>query len=95
MRRAERVVDVEVAELAQLFGERAVVLLFAGMKAEILDEQHLARLQRARLLLRLGAHAVVGPLHVGVRQLRQSIAHRLERILLVALALSGGRGGWR
>ncbi len=42
VRRAERVVHVDVAERRQFLRERRVVLLFLGMEAQVLEQQHLA-----------------------------------------------------
>src|SRR5579862_109035 len=39
MRRAERIVDEEIAELSKLAGQGVIVLFFAWEKARILDEQ--------------------------------------------------------
>ncbi len=42
---AEGVVDVEVAEGGELFGELGVVCFFAGVEAEVLEEKGLAGLE--------------------------------------------------
>ena len=62
MRRAERVIDVEVRELRQLLGEVLVVRFFLGVEAQVLQQQRLAffELQRHLFGLRpdaLGAEA--------------------------------------
>src|SRR5262249_1195705 len=62
MRRAERVVDVEIRERRELRRELRIVLLFFGMKAQVL-EQHDAGAGGVRLidrLLHLVADAVAG-----------------------------------
>jgi hypothetical protein len=46
MRRAEGVIDVEVLTARQLVGKIAVVGLFLGMEAQVLQQQRAARLER-------------------------------------------------
>ena len=57
---AEGVVDVEIAEACELFGEGWVVGLLAGVEAEILEKEGLAGLEIAGELLSDGADAVGG-----------------------------------
>src|SRR5262245_41122246 len=42
---AEGVVDVNIAEIGYLFGERFVACLLAGMEAEVFEEKHRPRIQ--------------------------------------------------
>ena len=58
MRRAERVVDVDVGERGQLLAEGGVVLLLALVEAQVLEQQHVAVAQRGRLGLGILAHRV-------------------------------------
>ena len=58
VRGAEGVVDVDVAELSELFGEGGVVGLFGGVEAEVFEQQRLAGLEVAGHLARDGADAV-------------------------------------
>ena len=56
----EGVADVELAEARQRIGEVRIVGLLAGMEAQVLEQQHHARLQRLDRLLRRLADAVLG-----------------------------------
>ena len=47
MRRAERVVDVDVGERCQLLRERRVVLFLLGMEAKVLEQDHLRSARHA------------------------------------------------
>ena len=47
MRRAEGVVDVDVAQRGELLRELGIVLLFLGVEAQILEQQHFAGLRAA------------------------------------------------
>ena len=58
VRRAERVVHVEVRELCKSRRERGVVLLFLGMEPEILQEYHPTRMDSGHSLARWGADAI-------------------------------------
>ena len=58
MRRAKRIVDVNVAKAGELLRERVVVLLFFTMKAEIFEQQDVAVLQRLNFAARLLAYAI-------------------------------------
>ena len=79
------IVDVIVGELAQLQREPVVVGFFAGMKAEVFDEQHFAGAQRVRFFLRLRADAVIRPLHIRAEELRERFANGRERVFVLAL----------
>src|ERR1700738_323013 len=57
---AEGVVDVDVAEVGELFGERGVVGLFFRVEAEILQEEGLTGLEVAGQLGGDGADTVRG-----------------------------------
>ena len=54
------VIDVHVGEFGQLARKAVVVLFFAGVKAEVLQQQDLAGLQVVGQLLDAVADAVVG-----------------------------------
>ncbi len=60
VRRAECVVDVDVAQLGELPRERLVVFLFLGMKAKVLEETDLPGSQILDHLLCRIADAIVG-----------------------------------
>src|ERR1700728_2306725 len=42
MRGCKGVVDVEVAQLCKLLGERGIVAFFAGVEADVFEQEHLA-----------------------------------------------------
>ena len=87
MRRAERVVDVEVAQTCQLLREGVVVLLLLFVKAKVLKQKHVAVLQLRDLLARLRADAVLRERDRTPKQLRQVLGHGSKAVLLDALAL--------
>ena len=89
VRRAERVVHVEVGERRERLRERRVVLLFLGVEPQVL-EQHDAAARGVDLLhraSRLVADAVVGERHRRAEQLGQAIRDRPQAHLRVRLAL--------
>ncbi len=59
VRRAEGVVDVEVAERGELFGEPVVVLLLLLVEAQVFEQQHVAVIQLRDCRLGLLADTVV------------------------------------
>ena len=63
VRRAERVVDVDVGQRGELPGEGRIVLLFLGVEAQVLEQHHAALAGGIDRRLRLLADAVVGELH--------------------------------
>jgi len=87
MRRAERVVDVDLGEGGELAAERRVVPLFAGVKSQVLEDEDTARLQGGDGLFRLGAYAV-GREGDGSAEARlQHARHRGQRVLRILRAL--------
>ena len=61
VRGTERVVDVDVAQGGEFFGEGRVVLLLLGVEAEVLQQQDFAGLGQHRF--HFGADAIGGHLH--------------------------------
>ena len=99
MRRAERVVHVDVGERRQLLRERRVVLLLLGVEADVL-EQHDDRppSPAPAAIGRFGAgsaDAVVGEHDRAAEQLRQPRRDRLQAELRARAALRAGRGARR
>src|SRR5262249_19810424 len=45
MTRTKSIVDVDIAEISNLFGERFVAFLLTGMEAEVFEDQHSTGLQ--------------------------------------------------
>ncbi len=72
---AERVVDVDVAELGELLREAVVVLLFFRVEAEVLEQADLAGAQIEDDLLRRVADAVVRHVHFDAEELRERAPH--------------------
>ena len=58
MRAAEGVVHVDVAETGKLFREGRIVGFFFGVKAQIFEQQHLARFELSRKFERDLADAI-------------------------------------
>src|ERR1022692_353229 len=92
MRRAERIIHVEVRQASQLLGELLVVRFFFGVKPQILQQQGLTLFQLRGHLLRLRSHAVGPEAHVlaasqlFVEHHAQPFRHRLQTHLQVGLA---------
>ncbi len=84
MRRTERVVHIDVAELRQFLRKRRIVRFLFLMKAQIFQQQHLAR--RGQHGLHFGAHAIGRQLHRLAQQFLQFRRHRLHAHLGVRLA---------
>jgi hypothetical protein len=82
---AERVVDVDVAELRELGDERRIVLGFPGVEAKVLEQANAAGLQLLDLGLRDGAHAVGRCRHGRPEQLGQPRGHRGQPVLVLDL----------
>ena len=85
VRGAEGVVHVHVAQLRQLLRKFGIVLLLFRVVAEILEQQHLARLGHHRLHLR--SDAIRRHLHGPAQHLREALCHRLQAHLRIRLAL--------
>src|SRR5579862_2626459 len=72
---AEGVVDVDVGQLGQLFGEGRIVPLFLGMKTDVLQHRHLAGLQRGDALLDMLANRIRQVLDRRAEQLAQLLGY--------------------
>ena len=81
MRGGERVVHVAVREGGELPGERVVVLLLLGMEPEILEEEDLARPERARARGGLRPDAVGGELDGVAEQCPEALGDGTHRVL--------------
>src|SRR5215213_4197495 len=82
---AECVVDVEIAEPRQLPRKVVVVLLFFGMKAKVLEQQHVAIPQSVDRRLGLLAHTVFGKGNRLSQQLRKMFRDWTQTVFLYAL----------
>ena len=81
MRRRERVIDIEIAELRELRGEVRVVLLLARVEAQIFQQRDLARLQRGDDPLGLGSDAIGRETHgAAAGSARQRLDKRAQRL---------------
>jgi hypothetical protein len=58
MRGSKGIVHIDIAELSQLLGEFRIVLLFFGVQAEVLQQQHLSRLKLAESFVNRRAYAI-------------------------------------
>ena len=79
MRGAECVVDIRVRKLCKLFGEVGVVLLLAGVEAQIFEREHFAGLQGGGELLRAFPARHLGERHRTAEQLFQPLSDRTQR----------------
>ena len=99
MHRPERIGDIDLRHGGKLLGKFGVIFLLAGIKAKVLQQQELARLQRSRLGLGVLADDVLGEDDFHAQQLRQTLGHRSEREALFPRALrlakvrAGDHGG--
>ena len=89
VRRAERVVHVDVGERRQLRRERRVVLLLLRVEAEVLEQDDLAarRARASTAACAVAPDAVVGERHRAAEQLRERAATGCDGVLWVRLAL--------
>ena len=79
MHRAERVGNIHIRHGSKLLGELGIVLLLAGIKAGVLKQQDLARLERGGLRLGVGADGILGELDRLSEQLGKADGNALER----------------
>ena len=87
VRRREGVADEDIAELGQLLGKGWIVLLLAGVEAQVLQHGDVAVLQRACDLGGRFADAVGGEGDRPAEQLRELGRDGLQRILRIGSAL--------
>ena len=93
VRRAEGIVHVDLGQRRQRFRESRIVGFLFRVEAQVLEQQHLARLELARHLFGNLAHAIRREGHVDaiaeflVEQLAQPDGHGPQRILRIRLAL--------
>jgi hypothetical protein len=76
-----------IRQRRQLLGEGGIVLLFLGVEAQVLQQQHAARRQRRHGLLRHRAHAVLGEGDRRADQGGRRVGHRAEAHLGDALSV--------
>ncbi len=87
MRRRKGVVDVDVAQGRELVDEACLVLLFFLVEAEVLEQQHVAVLERTHGILGGDADAVVGEGDGLADRLGKRLDQRLQRHPRHALAI--------
>ena len=87
VRSAERVVDVDVAQLHQVGREGRVVRFFAGVEAQVLDHCDRAGLETLRNLQRLEPGDLGRQLDRRAEELAQPFGDGRQRVLRVGLAL--------
>src|SRR5205814_617240 len=83
--RTERVVDVEVAQRRECFGELGLVLLFAGPEPRVLDEGNAAASEATRGCY--GARRIRNEFDRGAEQLLEIGNDLLQRVLRIGAAL--------
>ncbi len=84
MRRAERVVHIDVAQGRQFPRELGVVLLFLGVEAQVFEQQHFAG--RGLHGFHFRPDAIGRHLHRAAEQFAQARRHRLQTHFRIRLA---------
>ena len=87
MRRAERIVHVDVAQCGQPLREAGIVLLFLGVVAQVLEQHDAAGGRAAHGGLGRGADTVFGERHGATQQLTRSRGDRAQAHVRIRLAL--------
>ena len=87
MRGGKGVVDVAIGEAGQRPREPVVVGLLLLVETQVLEEQHLSRLERARLFTHLVADTIRSERHRQREQRGEPLGHRAQRELWGRLAL--------
>src|SRR4029453_16021736 len=87
MRRSERVVDVNIRQPRELSGETRIVFLLLSMKAQVLEQDHVAALCLCDRLPGRLAPPVGGEGDRLSDQFRETAGHRSQRVLRIRLAL--------
>jgi hypothetical protein len=87
VRRAERIVDVHVAELAQVRGEAGLVGLLTGIEPQVLDHHDVAGTEALCAADRTEPRDLGRQLDFGVEQLAQPPRDGRERVSRINLAL--------
>ena len=93
MGRAERIVDVAVGKTCERRRECGVVRLLAGPEAYVLDEQHVAGLERRRRCASLLTGRVVDVGHGRSDEFREALGDRLQFEISDALAIRTAKVG--
>ena len=75
MHGAEGVGHIDLGQRGQFFGEFGIVLLLPGIKPGVLQQQHLAALERGGLGLGVGADGILGKLNGPAQQLLEADGH--------------------
>ena len=84
---AESVGDVQLCHVGQFLSHSGIVLLLAGIEAQVLQQHDLAALQCSGLGLGILAHDVLGEDDLAAQQLAQTLSHDGEGEVLLPLAL--------
>ena len=84
---AESIVDINIAQARQLLCKTVVVLLFFGMEAKVLEQQHVAIFQARSLSTRAGfANTVVCKRDRTFQQIGKMFSDRTKTVLINTLA---------
>ena len=87
MHGAEGVGHVQLRHSGQLLGKAGIVLLLAGIEAQVLQQQDLAAFQSGGLGLGVLAHDILGEDDLAAQQLTETLRHRGKAQLFLPLAL--------
>jgi hypothetical protein len=79
VRRAERIVDIDVRQRSQLGGEARIVFFFFRVEPQVLEQHHTARRRPRHGLSGRIADAVFGEGDRPLEHLREMFGHRLQR----------------
>jgi hypothetical protein len=93
MGRREGVVDVHVRQSGERARERVLVGFLLRVKAQVLEEHHLARPEGAGALLHLRPHAVRQQRHRAAQQRFDPLGHRAKRVLRIGFSLGAPEMG--
>ena len=83
----EGVGDIQLSHVGQFLGHSGVVLLLAGIEAQVLQQHDLAALEGCGLSLGILAHDIGSENHLAAQQLAQTLGHDSQRELLLPLTL--------
>jgi hypothetical protein len=93
VRGREGVIDVDLAQARELVGKGRVVLLLAGMEAQVLQQRHATFWQRIDHGLRLPPNAILGKSHLAAEHAAQRLGDGGQRHRALALTLGPAEMG--
>ncbi len=90
---SKSIVDVDIGERCELFGELRIVALFPGVEAHVLQQQNVAVVQRIDRPPRDLAHAIGGKGDGKAEALRKRAGNRPQRVLRIGLSVGTAEMG--